>query len=73
MGYFAEDADQDDSDTCLARVKSLLQRARAKEASGELLAAEALFEEALLLDPTELRTLDSFGVFLHRKKGELAR
>eukprot|EP01038_Epipyxis_sp_PR26KG_P011741 gene11741-15711_t len=36
-------------------------------------AAEILHERALELDPTNIKTLQGFAIFLHHKKGELAR
>jgi cytochrome c-type biogenesis protein CcmH/NrfG len=36
---------------------------------GDLVAAEGAHQEALQIDPLNIKTLTLFAVFLHRKKG----
>ena len=55
------------------KIKEILKHASVLESCNEIEKAESLYEKALLLGPTELKVLDSFAVFLHRKKGELSR
>jgi hypothetical protein len=38
--------------------------------AGDLLAAEWAHQEALKIDPLNIKTLTLFAVFLHRKKGK---
>ena len=65
-----DDGDNDDLDDT-TQLKELRTQARMLESLGDIGAAEWAYEEALRIDPLDLRTLTSFAVFLHRKKGDL--
>mmetsp|Transcript_4543 Transcript_4543/g.4684 ORF Transcript_4543/g.4684 Transcript_4543/m.4684 type:complete len:551 (+) Transcript_4543:139-1791(+) len=56
-----------------AYIRELRGQARQLEGLGDLVAAEWAHQEALQIDPLDIRTLTLFAVFLHRKKGELGR
>jgi tetratricopeptide (TPR) repeat protein len=71
-----EDDDEDsDSEESKAWARAKLQRRNAKayDNSGNLEAAEAAYEASLAADPTDVRTLESFARFLHRRRGALGR
>lgn len=57
----------------IEQIKVLREHAKTLEKLDDLLAAEVLHERALELDPTDIRTLQGYAMFLHQKKGELAR
>lgn len=60
-------------DDHLQQLRVLREHAKTLERLDDLLAAEVLHERALELDPTDIVTLQGFAVFLHKKRGELAR
>ena len=66
-----DDMEETDSAESYAQIRALLNHALVMENHGELGKAENLYDKALLLDPTDLRTLNSFAVFLHRKRGNV--
>ena len=69
------ESERDEIDECNyhTQIRELLKHASVLEGHNELEKAESLYEKALLLGPTDLKVLDSFAVFLHKKKGEISR
>ncbi len=63
----------DEDDDTLMQIKVLRDHAKTLEKLDDILAAEVLHERALELDPTDILTLQGCALFLHRKKGEVAR
>ena len=55
------------------KLKGLQHFARLHASRNDIAQAERYHEEALELDPTNIVTLEEFALFLHQKKGELAR
>ena len=71
-----EDKENDENDQeseNRKQVKAYRQHARVLEHNGDLVGADQLFARALDLDPLDVRTLEAYGLFLHSRKGELAR
>ena len=60
------DADQ-------AQIKELRNQGKMLEVLADLGGAEWAYQEALRIDPLNVRTLTVFAVFLHRKRGEMDR
>lgn len=57
----------------IRRIKELRLVARNYETEGKLDESESAYLEALDIDPTDIRTLDRYAIFLHRRRGELPR
>lgn len=55
------------------QIRILRSHAKVLEGLNDTAAAEAVHLRALELDPMNISTLEGFAVFLHQKKGELAR
>ena len=69
-----EDEKEDGDDVENHRqIVALRQHARVLEHNGDLAGAEQVLARALELDPLDVRTLEAYGLFLHTRKGELAR
>ena len=71
-----DDSDEEDSEEQRqvdAQVKSLRMRAVELEQAGQYDSVEETLLKALELNPMDMRSLDSFATFLHRKRGELGR
>lgn len=57
----------------IKRIKDLRVLAKQHERAGRIDDAEETYLEALEVDPTDIRTLDKYAIFLHRRRGELPR
>jgi tetratricopeptide (TPR) repeat protein len=68
-----EDADQEREADEKTQIRVLRSHAKVLEGLKDIPAAEAVHMRALELDPTNIATLEGFAMFLHQKKGELAR
>ena len=70
-------ADDDDIegelDADQAQIKELRTRGKLLESRGDLGGAEGAYQEALRVDPLNVKTLTVFAVFLHRRRGEMVR
>eukprot|EP00981_Chlorochromonas_danica_P010206 scaffold3057_cov163-Ochromonas_danica.AAC.12 len=64
---------EDRNEVSEEEVKKLRKAARELERGDDFLAAELLLQRALEVDPINIPTLQTFAVFLHKRKGELAR
>lgn len=67
--HLADDRNEESEE----EVKKLRKAARELERGDDFLAAELLLQRALEVDPINISTLQAFAVFLHKRKGELAR
>lgn len=62
--------DNDDDDTISnIQIKTLYNVAKTSESTGDFVATEGAYQEAIKIDPLNIKTLTLFAVFLHRKKG----
>jgi ribosomal protein S6 len=67
------DTEEEEERENAKQIRSLRKHVHVLIEIGDVNAAERLLERCLELNPLEIRTLRAFAVFLHRKKGELAR
>jgi hypothetical protein len=67
------DTDEEEEIENAKQVRSLRRHVHVLIEIGDVKGAEQLLERCLELNPLEIRTLRAFAMFLHRKKGELAR
>mmetsp|Transcript_25444 Transcript_25444/g.37507 ORF Transcript_25444/g.37507 Transcript_25444/m.37507 type:complete len:1122 (+) Transcript_25444:90-3455(+) len=65
--------EDEDEEEAAEQTKALRDHARVLERKGDNDAVEELYVRALSLSPTDVRTLDAFATFLHRRKGEMGR
>ena len=68
-----EEEDDGDLDADQAQIKELRNQGKMLETLADLGGAEWAYQEALRIDPLNVRTLTVFAVFLHRKRGEMDR
>lgn len=67
-----EEEDEDEEEKRL-HLKALREHVKVLLSIGDMKAAESFLTQALDVDPFDLRTLHSFALFLHQRKGELSR
>ena len=65
--------EEHDEDYTAARLRTLRKEAKGWAHVSNMDQAESTFQEALMLDPLDIRTLESFASFLNRKRGDIAR
>lgn len=76
-----DDEDQDDEDeeeeedtsANKREIIALRRQARDLERNGDLVGADNMHARALELDPLDIRSLEAYALFLHTRKGEIAR
>jgi tetratricopeptide (TPR) repeat protein len=74
VGDVGGDEEEDENlDADQAHIKELRVQGKMLEALGDLSGAEWAYQEALKIDPLNIKTLAVFAVFLHRKRGEMDR
>jgi len=64
---------EEDDNYDASRIKITRKQAQAWVHVGNYEQAESTYQEALMLDPLDVRTLECFASFLNRKKGDIAR
>jgi Tfp pilus assembly protein PilF len=72
-GLEGDDTDLDREADEKTQIRVLRSHAKVLEGLKDIPAAEGVHMRALELDPTNITTLEGFAIFLHQKKGELAR
>ena len=73
VGNIGEEEDDENLNADQAQLKELRVQGKMMETLGDLGGAEWAYQEALRLDPLDVKTLTIFAVFLHRKRGEMSR
>lgn len=74
VGDGGGDEEEDENlDADQAHIKELRVQGKMLEALSDLNGAEWAYQEALKVDPLNIKTLTVFAVFLHRKRGEMDR
>merc|ERR1711991_116932 len=73
LKYETQDEVDENDDESYEKIKDILKHASVLEGYNELEKVENLYQKALLLGPTDIKVLDSFAVFLHRKRGDISR
>ena len=68
-----EEKDDDDVDAERAQLKEFCKQGKLQESLQDYGAAEYAYQQALRIDPLDVKTLTLFAVFLHRKRGEMDR
>ena len=73
VGNIGEEEDDENLNADQAQLKELRVQGKMMESLGDLGGAEWAYQEALRIDPLDVKTLTVFAVFLHRKRGEMSR
>ena len=73
VGNVGEEEDDENLNADQAQLKELRVQGKMMESLGDLGGAEWAYQEALRIDPLDVKTLTVFAVFLHRKRGEMSR